>query len=298
MNRHLSLVFAAWLAAPLAAQAPDTPSTKPVPAPAPAPGGETDGRVNERAQSMRDQIETGRQVKSHVRIAVRLKNGNKLVGIVKDGRFVERVDGLRFVDANAQEKGAGIRLWYSGGARNYVFVPFVQFSEYQVLQRLSSTQVEEIEKEMQMDEAARATERAKQAAAKAAAKNAPGSEPAAGDGVEAPAKATESANVETPPANEEDAQRKAMFALVQAYPPAAGWGPLKRDEISHRKAVIGSNPSDAEKKFVEQFAEWQKAVTFFGLDAEVKTAESPDESKGGKSEGADARDKRRSSRKR
>lgn len=131
------------------AQDPPAPTVEPRPK----------DRVAERADNMREQIDKGRQVKSHVRVAVRLKNGNKLVGVVKDGRFVERVDGLRFVDAQAKEQGAGIRLWYSGGTRNYVFVPFAHFQSYEVLQRLSQEQLTAMEQEMQMTEQ-RAAERA------------------------------------------------------------------------------------------------------------------------------------------
>lgn len=275
MNRPLSLVFAASLAASLAAQnppAPKPPAQDPPAStgePSPAPGGETDGRVNERAQSMREQIESGRQVKSHVRVSVRLKNGNKLTGIVKDGRFVERVDGLRFVDANAQEKGAGIRLWYSGGTRNYVFVPFAQFSEYQVLARLSTKQLEDIEKEMQMDEARRAAEKARQEPPKPAptsADPAAATEPAAGT---EPAPTKPAAGDAQGAVSAEDQQRKAYLDLITSYPPKAGWGPKKRDEISHRLVVLGTAPSATEKAFVEKFADWQKAVAYFGLDAEV-----------------------------
>lgn len=162
------------------AQEPPAPTVEPRPK----------DRVSERADSMREQIGKGRQVRSHVRVAVRLKNGNKLIGVVKDGRFVERVDGLRFVDAQAQERGAGIRLWYSGGTRNYVFVPFANFQSYEVLQRLSQEQLTAMEQEMQMAEQ-RAAER--EAARARAATGKPAEEPApaptdekAGDGTPAP----------------------------------------------------------------------------------------------------------------
>lgn len=109
-------------------------------------------RVLERAKSMRKGITNGRQVKSHVKVRVRLNNGNRLTGVVKDGRLVERVDGLRFVDAQALDTGAGIRLWYSGGTRSYIFVPFKSLKNYEVVQRLSAQQLLAIETEMQMAE--------------------------------------------------------------------------------------------------------------------------------------------------
>ena len=109
-------------------------------------------RIAERAESMRKSITAGRQVKAHVKVQIRLQNGNRLSGVVKDGRLVERVDGLRFVDANARDAGAGIRVWYSGGTRSYIFVPFASLKNYQVVQRLSQKQLMELERAMQMTE--------------------------------------------------------------------------------------------------------------------------------------------------
>ncbi|MFT4511927.1 MAG: hypothetical protein ACI89X_001395 [Planctomycetota bacterium] len=129
---------------------------------------------------MRDSITKGRQVKAHVKVMVRLKNGNRLRGVVKDGRLVERVDGLRFVDAQARDLGAGIRLWYSGGTRSYIFVPFQSLKNYEVVQRLSQKQLMDIETEMQMadkgakERVAKAARQAKGNASAAAAAPAPG----------------------------------------------------------------------------------------------------------------------------
>lgn len=101
-------------------------------------------RASQRAREMRDQIKDGRVVTSHVKVRVKLKNGNRLTGVVKDGRLVERVDGLRFVRAESRERGAGIRLWFTGAARSYIFVPFDSLESYEVLQRLSPKQLLEL----------------------------------------------------------------------------------------------------------------------------------------------------------
>ena len=139
--------------------------------PAAPPGGTKSApkkldRVSKRAEEMRVSIAKGRQVNAHVKVLVRLRNGNRLRGVVKDGRLVERVDGLLFVDAQARDIGAGIRLWYSGGTRSYIFVPFKSLKNYEVVQRLSQKQLMQIESEMQMTEN-RAKERADQAARRA-----------------------------------------------------------------------------------------------------------------------------------
>jgi hypothetical protein len=147
------------------AQVPAAPlgTTKPAAKPA--------DRVSKRAEKMRDSITKGRQVKAHVKVLVRLKNGNRLRGVVKDGRLVERVDGLLFVDAQARDRGAGIRLWYSGGTRSYIFVPFTSLKSYEVVQRLSQKQLMALESEMQMAEK-RAKERVAQAARRAKSESA------------------------------------------------------------------------------------------------------------------------------
>lgn len=293
MNRPLATVVATAFAAF---------ATVSVRAQEPAPTEQRDqGRLEERAKSMREQIDTGKQVKSHVRVSVRLKNGNKLTGVVKDGRFVERVDGLRFVDAQAQDRGAGIRLWYTSGIRNYVFVPFGDFAEYQVLQRLSKEQLEELEHELQQQEGRRAEREAEAARAAAAAKArdgkgtegepvadtppAPGQEGVASkpdaeakkgkteQGKEA--QSTEAQSAEAPKPAVMSEEQKQWFSLLQTYPPAAGWGKARRDEISRRLAVVGAKPSEMEQKFVTQFAAWEEACTFFAVDAEAPPAGDP-----------------------
>lgn len=132
-----------------------------------------------RAQDMREQVSAGRILKSHVKVRVRLQNGSRLTGVVKDGRLVERVDGLHFVRASAEQRGAGVRLYYTSGTRGFVFVPFHSLKSYEVLQRLSQQQVLDIEAEMQREEQ-RASERRARAAAleEASPASAPPSAPA------------------------------------------------------------------------------------------------------------------------
>jgi hypothetical protein len=262
--KWLSIAAAMAASVSLAAQ-----TTQPTPVPAPQSPKES-ARVEQRAQSMREQIGQGRTVQSHVRVMVRLKNGNKLQGVVKDGRLVERVDGLRFVDAHAQDRGAGIRLWYTSGARNYVFVPFADFSEYEVMQRLSAQQIAEIEGEMQMEER-RAAERlaAEAQGAKGGASAAPeAGAPAPAPGQEGATSAPKGAAGDDKAKEAESAaqaQQRKWFTLVNTYPPDDGWNKARRDEISRRLVVVGAKPSDLEQAFVTQFAEWEKACNHFGL---------------------------------
>lgn len=183
-----AFVVASVVCGLVAAQVPAAPpgGVKVVPRKTAKPIKSDVARVLERAKSMRRGITTGRPMKSHVKVRVRLQNGNRLAGVVKDGRLVERVDGLRFVDAQALDAGAGIRLWYSGGTRSYIFVPFVSLKNYEVVQRLSQQQLLAMENEMQMAEKrasereARAMRRARGSAMGTVPAAAPETMPAAG----------------------------------------------------------------------------------------------------------------------
>lgn len=266
-------------------------------------------RVAERAESMRKGITTGRQVKSHVKVRVRLKNGNRLTGVVKDGRLVERVDGLRFVDAQARDRGAGIRLWYSGGTRSYIFVPFRSLRTYEVVQRLSQQQLLDIEKEMQMTEK-RAKERAAREARKAqgkaegygAATEKPAGAPdvrsldALKPGVSEVGGAKPATEVPAPTGTTQPAAKKSVVAkvgegvktgadtskqllwseLLRKYPPKQGWNEAKKQEIMRRPAVIGAQPSAHEKAFVKQFRDWVQACEHHGINPKGAVEKKPE----------------------
>jgi hypothetical protein len=277
-----AFVVASVVCGLVAAQVPAAPpgGVKVVPRKTAKPIKSDVARVLERAKSMRRGITTGRPVKSHVKVRVRLQNGNRLAGVVKDGRLVERVDGLRFVDAQALDAGAGIRLWYSGGTRSYIFVPFVSLKNYEVVQRLSQQQLLAMENEMQMAEK-RASEREARAMRRARG-SAMGTVPAAGpEGVagrvaglsnfakpgQAPVKLTGNAvgtatgtaavttnpgAAKTAPAKVGDADAEldeakkelAWSNLLRSYPPKDGWNEAKKNEIARRRAVIsGCRPA-------------------------------------------------------
>ncbi|MCA8974749.1 MAG: hypothetical protein KDC98_08505 [Planctomycetes bacterium] len=253
-------------------------------------------RVDRRSEEMRQNLGSVKQVKSHVRVQVRLKNGNRLKGVVKDGRLVERVNELRFVDADATDEGAGIRLWYSGGTRNYVFVPFARLSNYKILQRLSAKELLEIEQTLKMEEARREEMLQKQrlleqqrleAAAKPAGEVQPPLPGAVGDTGEAggptskPADAGgKPAGVEPTAESAEQKQQRDWFALLQSYPPDKGWNEAKRDEIKRRFAVIGARPSANEQLFVDRYDDWLQACKHFGVEPTPGAKETPVSGKG------------------
>ena len=145
------LFFAVWLCAGLLAAQQVVATSK---APPPARSGTTE-RGEQQAREMRAAIRDGKVRTSHVKVRVRLKNGNRLTGVVKDGRLVERLEGLRFVEAEAGERGAGIRLWYTSGTRSQVFVPFADLQDYEVVQSLTRQELKRIEEQLQQPERVR-----------------------------------------------------------------------------------------------------------------------------------------------
>lgn len=154
------LFVAAWLCAGLlAAQQPEAPQEGAEP---------RRSKVTERAEQRARELPAARRGgevrKGHVKVRARLKNGNRLTGIVKDGRLVERVDGLRFVEADAGERGAGVRLWYTSNTRSHVFVPFTDLKDYEVIQSLTAQELRSIEERLQRPQRVRGAPEATSAA--------------------------------------------------------------------------------------------------------------------------------------
>lgn len=227
------------------------------PAGTPTPNGE--GRLDDQVEQMRRQVQQGRAFHSHVRVTVRLKNGNKVQGIVKDGFVVERIDGMRFVAAEQNDAGAGVRLYTYKGKRNYVFLAFSDIADYRINARMSQQDVLAYERKMKEQDKAQA-QRATQDLPAAPLGE---SEPAAPE--QAPSKpGSPDAGATDGERGEPDGELKAMFALLEQYPPSQGWGRQKRDEIARRFVVIGARPSAFEQAFVDRFDEWVRACERLG----------------------------------
>ena len=69
-------------------------------------------RINDRIKHMRKSIDDGLPITTNVQVTVWLRNKYRLRGVVKGGRFVEKVHGLDFVEADMQTPNAGLRVWY------------------------------------------------------------------------------------------------------------------------------------------------------------------------------------------
>ncbi len=263
--------LSSWLLAmPLPSQQEPSQQEPSQQEPAPQPAG--DARLDGKVEEMRRQVQQGRAFHSHVRVTVRLKNGNKVQGIVKDGFVVERIDGMRFVAAEQNEAGAGVRLYTYKGKRNYVFLAFSDVADYRINARLSQQDVLAYERKVKEQEKARAQQVQQDKAAQPAAplgETDPngaqkGAAPQKSGKPDAPA-----ADAQTGEAKSEaKSELQAMFALLEQYPPSQGWGAQKRDEIARRFVVVGARPSAAEQAFVDRFDEWRRACELLGAKAE------------------------------
>lgn len=290
-----ALVLLALCATAQAQQKPSTATQKPAvtqqqPAtqqPAPAAEAKPAANANDAATanpvldrevaSMREKVTDGKTFRSHVRVTVRLKNGNRVQGIVKDGFVVERIDGMRFVSAEANDDGAGVRIYTYNGKRNYVFLAFSDMAEYRINARLSTAELAAYERKVKSDEEQKRKALLKQLGQEevpqetpAVAETAP-MEPAA-ETAEPATKAKAKPGKQGATAEGEDKQGvgqelQQMYSLLQQYPPAQGWNAVRRDEIARRFAVVGARPSAAEQKFVDQFDAWKRACEVLGANA-------------------------------
>lgn len=237
-----------------------------VPAQGQDQGEEHRSRIRREIEQMRDSMREGsRQVVTNVRIMVRLNNGNKMRGVIKNGRFIEKVRNLDFVPADKATPGAGVRVWYSDNTNSYVFLRHDEIATYRIGARLTDVQIREIEERIAADreraEKARALQLAKQAAEQQR------------ETEEEKAKAeAEAAKKERQESDGRDKEKERLNKLLAEFPPDQGWGPEKIEEIRQRAIIIGVAPDEKSKRFIEIFADWQKAKA---MADQAKSAEPP-----------------------
>ncbi|MBK8974974.1 MAG: hypothetical protein IPM29_03540 [Planctomycetes bacterium] len=226
----------------------------------PETGGQHRERVEREIAERERQMREGRVVESNVRITVRLTNGSRMRGIIRNGRFVERHDGLEFVSSDVRTPGAGIRLWYFSRSNSYVFLPFEQIKEHTIGQVLTDEEVAQIGLEL---------ERAEQERKLRQAPTPPAAPPGAAPQSQSPADgaAPGAGGPEGTPDAEVPTLTAEQQALLTEFPPDAGWGLAKLQELERRKIVIGVFPNDKEKRFIDNFAAWQEA---FRLQKEIE----------------------------
>ena len=193
-----------------------------------------------------------RSLSANVQILLELRNGEKIKGIVRNGRFVERDAGLDFVPSEKRIPGAGLRIWYYNNTSSYIFIQYKYIRRYKIIRRLSDLQVKEIGdkiKEREKREAALARKKARQRieAIKRRLK---------GEKVEEKLEKL----AEQIQENEKEAKARMERAkLLKEFPPDEGWGPKRIQEINLRKIALHVYPNEKEKRFIEVFEDWQKA---------------------------------------
>lgn len=227
-------------------------------------GSEKD-RIQKEIEQQREQMRQGSLVRVNVRVTVRLKNQNKLVGVVKNGRFVERAEGLEFVEADRKSAGAGIRVWYYDGTTSCIFLPYEEIETYTIGQRLSEAQVKAIEERLELER--KRAEESREAARKQR------EEAPRKDGTDDKSEKTGDAKGDKDPKSDEPspARKKELLALVTEFPPEKGWSPEKATEIEKRKVSLHVFPSAAEKRFLEVLEDWKRGVSL-AKEQEAKKA--------------------------
>lgn len=190
----------------------------------------------------RDAMRDGKVIRSSVRVRVRLRNKSKIAGVVKNGRFIEKVDGLAFVPADLQTPGAGLRIWYYDNTNSFIFLPYRDIAHYRIGERLTDEEIAQIEERIRRAQR-EANERRRELLAKRdSAKTGKDSD---GDG-----KDDADTGPELTPEQKE---------LLTEFPPADGWGTERMREIEIKKITVGVFPDAKSKRFVNNFEEWLKA---------------------------------------
>ena len=208
-------------------------------------------QVRTQIRNMRRAMKDGVPVRTNVQVKVKLRNGNKLTGVVRNGRFVERYRKLDFETADKGAAGAGIRVWYYDNTTSYIFLPFEEIATYKIGKRLTNVQVAEIEKRIAKSEA---EARARHAQALAGRQRGKSNARQRAEQRQSEAAERESAAA----AKKREAEDQRLLKLVVEYPPEEGWGPDRLRDIQIRKMTVGSFPDERSKRFIEIFDDWQK----------------------------------------
>lgn len=244
MHRILAVAVIAVSLQALPGQDPARPGTE-----SPPPIHPEKQRVQDEILRKRDAIREGKVGHFNVRVRLRLHNGSRMLGIVKNGRFVEQEHGIDFVESDRRSPEAGVRLWYFDDSSSFVFLRWADIESHKVLAKLTNEEVRAIEVQVaERDAQAAQTRRlAAEAKAKAEAEAKAAAESTAG-GTPTPAPAP--AVLPTP---------APLPDLLKEFPPEQGWSEARAAEIERRKIVVGAYPNEQEQRFLDVLPAWCKA---------------------------------------
>jgi len=231
------------------------------------PAQDTKGaRIKAKISEMRKAITEGRPITTNVRVKVKLRNGNKITGVVKSGRFIESVDSLDFVPADMTTPGAGIRVWYFDDTNSFIFMSFDSIASYRIGARLTDVQVQQIEARIAAErtrvQAMRKAMVERKRLEKLARDEDKAEREAEGDVAEngETTKPTKPADVD-PMAKQQAKENTELMALLDEFPPEEGWGQEKVAEIQRRKIVLHVFPDEKQQRFLDVFDKWKQALS-------------------------------------
>jgi hypothetical protein len=207
-------------------------------------------RIEQEIENQQRLMREGRIVRSNVRVTLRLRNGSRLRGVVRDGRFVERPQGLEFLASDMGQEGAGIRLWYFDETNSFMFLPYSTIAYHKIGDRLSDEEVRKIAASLDRLQAERAR-----------TKEDPNAKPA-----EPSKDKPEAADPNLPTLTAEQKE------LLAEFPPDEGWSYDRMRELEARKIRIGVFPNEKEQRFLDNFGAWSQAHQTWQQIEEIKAA--------------------------
>lgn len=226
--------------------------------------GSTREWIRKEIEAKEKAMREGKVVRSNVRITVRLQNGSRLRGVVKNGRFIEKHDGLIFVPSERVSEGSGLRLWYYDQTNSYIFLPWGTIAEHTIGEVLSDDDVTKMGLEMDRQARAARARVVKPGADKAGE----GDGKPKDEGVDTPPAPPGGVVTKAPekPASQLTAEQKALLA---EFPPSAGWSLEKLKALELRKIQVNVWPNEKEKRFIDSFGEWNEAFRIQQEEAEA-----------------------------
>jgi hypothetical protein len=228
------------------------PGSKPLPAASAKEAPEHRTKIEKRVLEMRDAMRRGKVPEHDVYVRVLLKNKNKFKGVVKNGRFAEVYQGLDYVIADRDQRGAGLRLWYAAGSHGFLFVPYAEIASYEIGKALTLAQGRALEQEVVVR-------------SPRPSKPEPAKKPA-----------VKSVSVVQPLPS--PALTEPQKALLKEFPPSDGWGPDRIATLKQRRIALGVYPNEQERKFEAQYEAWYVAFELQNKQVEARSAASQAES--------------------
>ncbi len=229
--------------------------------------GSTREWIRKEIEAKEKAMREGKVIRSNVRITVRLQNGSRLRGVVKNGRFIEKHDGLIFVPSERVSEGAGLRLWYFDQTNSYIFLPWATIAEHTIGEVLTDEDIAKMG--LEMDRKARGARGVAVPAKGTGANEAEGSKDGEARGGEDVPPAPPGGVATTKPKKPESKLTPDQKALLAEFPPAAGWGLDKLKALELRKIQVNVWPNEQEKRFIDRFGDWNEAFRIQQEEAEA-----------------------------